>query len=226
MRKVFILALTLTVFAVAGPVIRGTGIAPNTVSPAIVPFPTGTAIGDLVIVWLAEGNSPCTPGGGWSTLNFDNASGAEIVLSKTMTSSDITAGSVSIPPCGGALGNGTYAVVAIVGGTTTGIREHPFSLDTSGALTRNLVTSSAVSSSDLGIFFGAVYSCGVASISPGTLVASSPSGGMSGALYSDASLSGGVNTITYASCSSVAVYNSAVILVGANPHIRHSVKTN
>lgn len=214
MRKLLAIGLLFAASAFAVPTIRGTGFGTGTT----VPLPSGTAVGDFVLIWLSDGNSPSLPTG-WTLVDFANGAGiAGIIMKKTMTSGDISAGSVVVPFSGGAAIGPSYGIASVVGATTSGVREHPFAIDFTGAHTHTLSTSGAVLASDLGFFFGAVR-CHFSSISIsiGTLIGDA-NNDTSGGFYSDASLAGGVNTaiFNYGTCGG-ATTSSMVILIDATP---------
>lgn len=181
----------------AYPTLRGTPtIQTSSATPVTLTFPTGTAVGDLVIVIASNENNIFNIGGGWTILvnTGGSAQVAGAAWSKVMTSGDIATGSVNVSPNG--TFPGVYAIASIVGSSQIGVRENPNSQFASGASSRSITTSGAVLNSDLGIFLGAVRATGAVTISPGTSIGA-PTGGMSGALYTYNIPSSGGLTITY-----------------------------
>lgn len=119
-----------------------------------IPFPSGTAAGDLIVILMAigSGDLSATPSG-WTLSGHDNAGSfaAGWVLSKTMTAADILAGSVTVNFTAATKGN--YAVVDMSAASTL------FEVDASTAGTfpssATLTTSSGVLSTDFAIYYGA-----------------------------------------------------------------------
>lgn len=214
MRKLIALLVALSMPAAAAyPTLRGTPVITTTATS--IAWPTGTAVGDLVIAICANENNVFNPGGGWANnVNFGGtAQISGCVFSKVMNSADIAAGSFSFSPNGSF--PGVYALVAIVGSSQNGVRETPSSQFGSGATSRTLTTSGAVTNTDLGIYFGAVRVNTTPTISPGTLVGTQ-SGSVSGALYTQNIPSSGALTITYSYPSAGAGDVQFIVVIKSN----------
>lgn len=197
MRSIIPFLLSVLPMLASYPALRGTPtIQTSSSNPTTLTFPTGTVVGDLVIVIGANENNIFNIGNGWTVLqNFGGTSQISgAAWSKIMTSGDIATGSVNVTPNG--TFPGVYAIVSVQGATQNGVRETDSSQFSSGATSRTITTSSSVTASDLGIYFGAVRVSTTPTISPGTLVGN-PSGGVSGALYTQNIPSAGALTITY-----------------------------
>jgi Putative Ig domain len=93
--------------------IRGTGMQASSASSYTVPWPSGTVAGDLAAIVVGHGFSATIPTG-WTSL--DNQSGSNwngAVFSRTLTSGDITTGSV--PVNFGGTFDGCLAIATLVG---------------------------------------------------------------------------------------------------------------
>lgn len=212
--------------ALGNPTVRGQAIVNSSASPAVISFPSGTAIGDLVSVVANNGNGMLTPAG-WS-IDYGGtfAHMGIIVIHKTMTSGDISTGSVSISPSGGGLTQGVYSIVSFVGNTQTGLREVDQLFDSTGGSTRTISTSSAVRSSDYAIYVGATQANSTVTVNVGSLVGQVAASNISGALYSG-NASAGVNSATFSYATVGTVDFQVIIIVAASgSQIRHQVSVN
>ncbi|HTF65939.1 MAG TPA: hypothetical protein VK638_24945 [Edaphobacter sp.] len=170
---------------------RGTGSGAATSGSSItVPWPSGTVVGDFVVIFAASGFTPSAPAG-WTTsyggtpfLNW-----GAVVCSKVLTSGDIAAGSVAVPVSGSF--NNTYEIVAFIG-PTNGIREAD-GLNDSGS-TSAITTSSAVTAGDFAIYFGSARSdaTNVCTVDRGVLQQQASDGSIgSSCLYTESIASSG-----------------------------------
>lgn len=124
-------------------------------SSVAVPWPSGAVAGDLIIIMIASAVNAGTTPTGWTLWGY-NTPGTGwcegFVLSKTLTSADITAGSVTVT-----FSTGTYGVycVADAGPNSNGIREVDATSVSSFPTSITITTSSAVQPTDMAIYFGA-----------------------------------------------------------------------
>jgi hypothetical protein len=204
--------ITLGSSTPVNPTIRGTGIQASVASSYTVSWPTGTLAGDLAVICYGGGCNVGTTPTGW-TVNqtTGNTSGfGGTVLSKTLTSGDITAGSVAVPTLCNF--DGTIAIVTFVGGTA-GIREVDFSLP--GAVSsQNVSTSSAALNSDTAIYFGSNRGASTDTVNRGTLQRQANNGGAaSGCLYTEAIAASGVVTATFSYSSAGSGSYQAIVVV-------------
>lgn len=189
-------------------------------------FPGGTTAGDLAIVLVSNENSVfCNSNfpSGW-TSQIANAVTflAACVCSKVLTSSDISTGSVTVTVPGGF--PGTFAIVIFIGGTG-GVREVDGTANGSGATSRTVTTSSAVTSSDTAIYFGSGRASVAVTCNKGTLVAQ-VNNGVAGVLYTGTATAGASTaTFSYSSAGSGTAQYIAIIKTGTGS-IRHRVAIN
>jgi hypothetical protein len=163
-----------------------------------VSFPSGSAVGDFALLCSANTSGGITVPSGWTTLASDTSWGVwdGFVASRALTSGDIATGSVTVP-----VGGGAAAVIELVVfiGATGGVREVHGGVHAYYPSADVISTSSAVTSSDVGIFFtGAAIPTGGASfaISPGTVLSSvNVTAGLG--VIADAAMPGGVSNVTF-----------------------------
>lgn len=219
------------VYAVAGtatPTIRGSGIYNSMADPANLPFPSGTAVGDLVIVMAANTNNLFNPTG-WTVNQNTGGSCSSIagaVWSKVMTSPDISAGSVDIHPNGAHWG--CYAIVTIIGGGSISIREAPIACHTPGSGSASLATSSGVQAGDLGLYFGSAWlDTTTVTIDTGSALQSTTTV-IAGSLYGGLVSGSGVQTIGYTYTGSAGNGDVEIIVIvqgGVNPDAEYLIPT-
>jgi hypothetical protein len=173
----------------SGPSIRGTGIQASSASSYTVSWPSGTVAGDLALLLCGHGWNASAPTG-WTT--NDNQSGSAwngAVFSKTLTSSDITAGSVTVSFAGSF--DGVVAIVTFVGGTA-GIRETDAQRNGSGASVIVLASSTAVLDTDTAVYFASNRAASDDFVDRGTFRRAANDGSAaSGCLYTEAIASAG-----------------------------------
>lgn len=195
--------------------LRSTGSgASNTGSSVTIPFPTGTQVGDLVVVFVG---SPSTPGvpSGWTT-NYSTVvpNWLAIVCSKVMTSSDISTGSVTVSWAGSFFN--TYQVASFIG-PTNGIRETD---GQAGVNNTGMTTSGAVVAGDIALFFGSGRATGgtvaVCTVNQGTLDQQASDGIIaSSCLYSGSVASSGALGVTFSYSTGVFSQQAIVIVKGS-----------
>lgn len=124
-KRVFLnlIAAQVSKFVVGGstPTIRSSNIQSSSASTYTVTWPTGTVVGDLVVIFGGHGFQFSSPPSGWAEL--DNQQGGNFngaTFAKIMTSGDITTGSVSITTTGAF--NGVLVAATITGTTTQGLK--------------------------------------------------------------------------------------------------------
>jgi hypothetical protein len=201
--------------------IRGSGIASAQATTITISFPTGTLAGDLAILYCANtGNNLSGVPSGWTTVAATGGGTyVGFVASKILTSGDISTGSVTVDVSGPIFSPASNACAQIVTfvGPTGGVRECTVAVDTTSGGPHS--TSSAVLSSDVGIFFasgGTISGSPSLTISPGTSLQSVLDANAVGQLSSE-TMPGGVTTVTYTYGSGVGsglTVNSFVIIEG------------
>jgi hypothetical protein len=180
--------------APAAPAVRGTGIQASSASSYTVSWPSGTVAGDTAIIFAAGGWYPSTPSGWTLIANSPGSYWQGAVFAKILTSSDITAGSVTVSF------SGTYdSVVSIVtyqGGATVWAATSVQS--GSGATSASISSPTGVVSTDSLLYFGSNRAASTNTVSIGTLQRQANDGSNgSGCLYTDARSSGSVYSGTF-----------------------------
>jgi len=113
------------------PTIRGSNIQSSSASSYTVPFPAGSAVGDLAILFCGHGFAVNRPAA-WvqlhatSTSNWNGA-----VFTKTLVPTDISTGSVTITTTGSF--NGVFSMVTLVGSTATCLTSPVFAISETSA---------------------------------------------------------------------------------------------
>lgn len=195
--------------APASPVIRGSGITTNSLSSITIALPTGSVAGDFDLLLYGDqsGHTPSPPAGWTLVISAGAVVAQQDVWSKTLSSGDISTGSVTVGvPTGG---NNTLGIVGFIGGTG-GVREADL---VNGADPATVTTSSGVLAGDVAIYFG-TWNFGATSaptVNRGTSLQSIVSGGNAGAIYDELLASGGAQSAIYTLGSSVA--SAATIIV-------------
>jgi hypothetical protein len=133
-------------------VFRGTATLPYTTTPLEVAWPAGTIEGDFAVIMFGMGYALVSTPSGWTLTG--NSGGSFIaggVLTKLLDATDIATGSVTLDFGGGF---GVISIVTFVG-ATSGIREVQEQFTTGFTNPVTLTTSSAVSPTDVALYFGA-----------------------------------------------------------------------
>jgi hypothetical protein len=198
---------------------RGTGsaqAAPGDSSMSLA-WPTGTIAGDRAIICAGAVDTINTPSGWTVNNNVGAAFWNGAVLSRVLTSGDITAGSVTIALSigGGAYRGGVATITTFIGAPA--IREVDYVLQ-NATTPVTVSTSGAVLTTDTALYFGSMYTGGGAStdtVNRGTLQQSvSNGGGGSACLYTEFISAAGVNSAIF-SYSAGTSYNYQAIVVVA-----------
>lgn len=79
-------------------------------SSQFVPFPAGTVAGDFIVITYESGWTVLTPSGWTQNYGAVGGNGSGEVISKIMTSGDITAGGVTLTTSGGSFPGGANVV--------------------------------------------------------------------------------------------------------------------
>lgn len=141
-------------------IIRGSssGVNPGGVqSSLVIPLPLGSAVGDLDIGFQSNGVCWSTPSG-WSNLYHNGGcpnTWSVSAFEKVLDSADITAGTVTIPD-NISFGSYSFQVGSVMGfvGARGGVRETDANTGAGPVgLTFNVITSSAVTNTDIGIYW-------------------------------------------------------------------------
>lgn len=163
--------------------LRGTAITSGYGPSLTLALPAGTQAGDLAVVFAgAFDNLFSLSTSGWTTLN--NVGGAYVAAttySKVLTSSDISAGSITLSIA--SYDEGVFAVATMVG-STGGIRETDvqrfgggFSSPVTGP-----TTSGAVANTDAGLYFTWNRGASTDTIDHGTLEKTTDDGSLASAV--------------------------------------------
>lgn len=128
--------------------LRGSNIASTTsANPLAVSFPAGSASGDLAILFVANAGSPGLPSGWTSDFSFNSGTWNVLACHKTLSSGDISTGSVS---SANPFSFDQHMAIAVFIGAPT-IRENEGNQGSAGTVTNT--TSGSVLSSDSAIYF-------------------------------------------------------------------------
>lgn len=181
----------------------GLTMAAFTGTSVTIPWPSGAVAGDLIIIPMGVAGGLSTAPSGWTVTQEQTGSFVSgWVLSKILTSADISAGSVTVTFSTTTVG--VYSIVDVVGGGA--IREAEASQTGPFVNPVTLTTSSAVQGSDFSIYFGANGSnsfagASAASINQGTLQSSytiSPgAAAVGGALYTASPSPAGATSVVF-----------------------------
>lgn len=187
------------VLTAPGPTVRGSNISSTTsANPSTISFPAGSASGDLAILFIS-GASNSVPSGWTSLANQTTGGWGVVACSKVLNSTDISNGSVT--DSNPFSFDQHMGIVVFVGGVG-GVRETE--ANTGGNVTSiTATTTSAVVSSDLGVFWASQRSgTSIPTITPAggtaTTLQSASTLSAKSALASDQAMPGGALTITYA----------------------------
>lgn len=125
----------------------------NNSSSGTVALPAGCVAGDNVVVFATQAWQVNTPAGYGLISNNNQANYNYGVFTKTLTSADITTGTVTVTFTGTFYGH--IAIVAFVGTTNFNLRTKAFLFSPGGAATRTLATNSLPLTNDYVLYFGA-----------------------------------------------------------------------
>jgi hypothetical protein len=180
----------------------------NGVTPIVVPFPAGSAIGDFAVVMFGTGTGPAgwdaTIPAGWSLVYGGpgvNLQKANPVITKVLTAGDISAGGVSVA-VNPASRNDVAAVVMI--GATGGVREVDVINTNAPSIPatnpETVSTSADVVTSDFMILFGSSWanvSPGVVQVNTGVQLSQDQSGIQAGVLGYQLPAGDGIQNATF-----------------------------
>lgn len=125
----------------------------NNTNTGTVTLPAGSAAGDNIVVFASHAYQVNTPAGFTLISNNNQANYNYGVFTKTLTSGDITTGSVTVTFTGSYYGN--IALIVFVGTTNFNLRASAFNANTGGAGTRTLSTGNTPLTNDYAIYYGA-----------------------------------------------------------------------
>jgi hypothetical protein len=177
-----------------------------------VNLPTGTLAGDFALLYALEPSGNATVPTGWTEIDADFP--IAWVASKILTSTDITAGSVTIS---GAISGYALAQIVTFIGPTGGVREvrGTGNGSSTGNFTETVTTSSAVLSTDVGIYFAGagITSGGSVVVSPGNVLQNPMSAALATGIIADQSMPGGVTSVlfTYTDVNTVSAQHVVIV---------------
>jgi hypothetical protein len=193
------------------PVVRSLSKAASSASSYNISLPAGTAVGDLVVLFVGQGNNVSTPSGWTSNNAMSGSFWAGGICSKVMTSGDISGGSVSVTT--GSF-NSAAMMVCFIGGTA-GIRETVASRNGSGSTSvLGASTSGSVVNTDTALHFGSNRAASTDTVNRGIMQLQSNDGSSASAcLYTEIVASAGAiqPTFLYSSAGS-GNYQATVIV--------------
>lgn len=188
--------------------IRGTGFFAVNASTCVVTWPTGTLAGDLVVISYGTTDGAIVVPSGWTTVKATTASfWAGGVIARTLTTADITTGSVTLVDHQIVAG-----VVAFVGSPT--IVEGDGSASSGTSITLTTTGSAAVGQT--AVYFSSGFGATTTSVNRGTLKGTSNNTSAIGSLYIESIASTGTVSAIY-SYSPSAINFQALVLVNTVP---------
>lgn len=208
--------ISLSSTGAGNPVLRGSGIQYATGATITVSWPSGTVSGDLAVIFIQSAYNITTPSGWTANDNHSGGTVNGVVISKILTSADISTGSVAISLAGA---YGATAAIATFVGNTAGIRETVVN-QSNGASTTTVTmtsTSGSVTNTDTALYFGAARDKnGTVTINRGTSQRTSANTQSSGSLYAETLTASGAvaPTVTYPATITAGYYQSTVIVKG------------
>lgn len=190
---------------------ESTAQTPATAASITIPWPTGTIAGDLAVLFVAAGYGPSAVPTGWTSL-YEQTTATNInglVAWKTLTSGDITAGSVTVNLLGSSPAGAQ--IITLV--------RAPAVLECDGdqqvsVLTDSISTSGAVPAGALALYFGAGRADGLSphvTVNRGTLLNSEADADFSTCMYSEV-MPGGVITAIFDFSPSCSAFDAIVII--------------
>ncbi len=197
--------------------IRGTGIQASSASSYTVAWPSGTLAGDFAVLLVGHAYPVSATPTGWTANNGPLGGSYFIgsVYSKTLTSADITAGSVTVTMTG--TYDGCLAIVTFVGGMT--LTEADMSQNPTGSA--SIVGPTTVSAGAFNLYFGANRAASTNTCNRGVLQRQANDGSAaSGCLYIETSAPGAVApTFTYSVAGAGNYQGSVVVNLPPTPSV-------
>jgi hypothetical protein len=199
--------------------IRGTNFVTSGTSIA---FPVGTAVGDSAVLFLSSTSASQTIPSGWaSQFNASVTFWSGAVATKTLTSTDIAAGSVTFS------GSVITGIVTLIGAPT--LMEVKAVSGASNTTPVSLTTTGSASASYTALYFGSNIATGTNSVNRGTLDQSGNNGTNAGMLYTEILGSSGTVSATFSYSSGNAKNFDAIVVLqtttgaaGTLPEIQQS----
>ena len=191
------------------PSIRGTGQQASSASSYVVPWPSGTIAGDFAVIYCGHA-WPANLPSGW--MENDNQAGSNwngAVFSKRLSTTDITAGSVTVTFSGGF--NGTLAILTTIGDAS--VKKTDAIRNSSGSSSVTVSSSVAAATTDLLSYFGSNRAASTNTVSRGALQRQVNDGSnASGCLYTETGVSGTVSPNFLYSTPGSGNYQAIVLL--------------
>lgn len=208
---------------------RGTNSNISATASITVTFPAGSAAGDLAILFVGS-QAGITQPSGWTTLqNLFPANWSGSTLSKTLSSGDISTGSITINSPGSSAM--VAAIQVFVDATKLQVRENQATGNNAATASVPLNTDGNVMSNDYGVWFASCRCGTLPTINQGSLAQSqnNTSNG-TGVLYDGAINAPGqiTATSTYAGYNTAGYYSSNVVIqpiYSPNPYVGNIVHT-
>jgi hypothetical protein len=203
-------SFSLSAVGAPWPTLRGTAIQAAIASSYTLTLPAGTSAGDRAVIVFGHGFDPVAPGG-WTTLDINSGNAWNgAVFTKLLSSGDISTGSVTVTASGSY--SGVAGLIVFQGGTA-GIRETDHS--TASGTSQSITTSGALVNTDTAIYWGTDRDNAV-TITPsrGSLQQTATTGSGTGAIYTEAPVPGGAETVTFSYSSGASNYQAIVVVKG------------
>lgn len=194
------------------PIIRNSNIQSSSAASYTVSWPTGTVVGDFVIIFAGHGFAINLPSG-WLSINSSTGSNWNgACFWKYMTAADITAGSVTVTT-GGAF-NGVVAAITLIGNRYTFMSGSTVvSRNGTGAASRTLSTDGTPNTTDMMLYFGSNRNASNDTVNQGSVQQAINATAASGCLYAGRpSSNGDISAIFSYSVSSGTTGDYQVVL--------------
>lgn len=190
--------------------LRGSSITSSSNSSYVITFPSGTVVGDRVIISGGHGFALSSYPSGWAVL--DNQTGTNwngFILTKIMTTADITTGSATIVMAG--TFNGVISAVSYIGAPN--VKQTIASRNGSGSATRTIYADGAFSSGDTAFIFGSNRNASVNTVDIGNALQVVNAASASGVLKSGAIDPGTTATFSYSVVSGTTGDYQAIVIL-------------
>jgi lysophospholipase L1-like esterase len=204
------------VVAPAGPVLRGSGIQASSGTTFTVAWPSGTAAGDLAIIFASSAFYVTTPPAGWTLLDHETTTSnwAGSVFYRYLNSADITATSVPVTFSGAfdaSIGIATFV------GATIGVRTTQFLQNSTGSTSVTVPSDGSPLVGDYALYWGSNRGASTNTVSLGTMLRQANDGSAaSGGLYGGAlGAAGGISPVFGFTSAGAGYYNAIVVLKGS-----------
>jgi hypothetical protein len=181
----------ITIAAAGGgattPTVRGSGIQASSASSYTVTWPTGSATGDLAIIYIGACYSLSSVPSGWTLLDsqIDSNWNGDIIA-KVLSSTDISTGSISLGMTG--TQDSVVAIVTFVGSTTSTVFQGSQRLNSGLTSVSFNGNGTQQGSTDYLVYFGSNRGASTNTVSLGTQLQQANDGALASGVLSGGAL--------------------------------------